>query len=106
MPVLHGLVRGRLSRDAWGVAALLCGLALAGSVVAVRVGVDREEREALSRAATIADTAVAPALAGEDLATPVQGDAARELAADLREAILADRRIVRVRVWAPDGMLL
>ncbi|HXF37532.1 MAG TPA: HAMP domain-containing sensor histidine kinase [Actinomycetota bacterium] len=106
MPVFHALVRGRLSRDVWGVAALLCGLALAGSVVAVRLGVAREEGEALSRAATIADAAVAPALTGDDLSAPIQGDAARELGADLRDAILADRRIVRVRVWAPDGMLL
>ena len=106
MPVFHALVRGRLSRDVWGVAALLCGLALAGSVVAVRLGVAREEGEALSRAATIADAAVAPALTGDDLSAPIQGDAARELGADLRDAILADRRIVRVRVWAPDGILL
>ncbi|HXF73765.1 MAG TPA: hypothetical protein VNO79_14285, partial [Actinomycetota bacterium] len=106
MPVLRTLVRGRFSRDLWGVAALLCALALAGSIVMARLGVDREQREALSRAQAVADSTIAPVLTRDLLGGAIEGAEAEPLRAAVREAILADPRIVRVRIWRPDGTLL
>jgi len=106
MPLFRTLVRGRFSRDLWGVAALLFALALAGSIVVIRLGVDREERDALSRARTVADSAIAPLLSRAALEGALEGPEAEPLRTAVREAVLADPRIVRVRVWRPDGTLL
>ncbi|HWO70164.1 MAG TPA: hypothetical protein VNP94_05355, partial [Actinomycetota bacterium] len=106
MPLFRTLVRGRFSRDLWGVAALLFALALAGSIVAIRLGVDREERDALSRAGTVADSAIAPVLSRGLLQGPIEGTEAEPIRAAVREAVLADPRIVRVRIWRPDGTLV
>jgi PAS domain S-box-containing protein len=95
---------------AWRIAvgSLVAFLATGVGVAAVMSGAVRgqEESGATFHARTVALEVVQPLLHPSDLARPVTGERYQQLRALIASRVLADGRIIRVKVWRLDGTVV
>jgi signal transduction histidine kinase len=66
----------------------------------------REERAAASRAELVANEAIGPALEASDFSGPVSDARYAAIEAVVQTTLVADRGILRVKLWSPDGTIV
>jgi len=76
------------------------------STVMARRALSHEEEGATSRATSLAEEVLFPALTPTLVSRPITGDDYKNLLTVVRAGILDDERILRLRIWKPDGTLL
>src|SRR5207342_1772327 len=104
---VNGIHRNaRFARLAWAGLALLCLLAFVAAREQERAALTVEVRAAERRALLYADTVLHDSLEARDVAAPIDGETFRKLHAEIRDRMLEDPLVARVRLWAPDGTLL
>src|SRR2546430_10662768 len=86
------------------VAFLATGLGVAALMA--RTLRSQAQSEATLRARTVAVNVIAPLLVPVDLERPVTGQRYQDLVALVRSRVLSDGRVVRVKVWRPDGTIV
>src|SRR5207249_2023756 len=85
-------------------AFLLTGIGVAA--IMARAVRSQEEAGASFHARTVAQQVVRPLLEPADLAAPVTGLRYTELRAIVESRVLSDGRVIRVKVWRPDGTIV
>jgi hypothetical protein len=95
-----------MSRVGWGLAILALAGAMALSFVFAYSSVGDQQRAAQARA--VGDTTKKPLsdLTVSQVSKPIQGDASKVLLKDVRDHIMKDDRVVRVRIFNLNGTLV
>ncbi len=106
MSVIARFTRDSASKYVWAVMALAAIGGLAFAIMNGSDALDRERTDAQSRAVQYVEEALDPGLEGSDLDGPITGQTAASLQAAVERTILADDRLMRVRIWSADGSLL
>ena len=104
---MNGIHRNaRFARLAWAGLALLCLLVFLVAREQQRAALSVEVGAAERRAHLYADTVLHDSLESRAVSAPITGEDYRKLHADIRDGMLDDPLVARVRLWAPDGTLL
>lgn len=101
MSPVERFTRDAASKYVWAAVALIALLGLAFAVTTGGRAVEDERAASQQRAVGYVNGVMAPRLQGQDVAAPVPG-----LDNAVRNSILSDPRVSRVRVWSADGTLL
>lgn len=106
MKLVRKLTSSRMSRVGWGLAILALAGAMALSFVFAYSSVGDQQRAAQARA--VGDTTKKPLsdLTVSQVSKPIQGDASKVLLKDVRDHIMKDDRVVRVRIFNLNGTLV
>jgi chromosome segregation ATPase len=106
MKLVRKLTSSRMSRVGWGLAILALAGAMALSFVFAYSSVGDQQRAAQARA--VGDTTKKPLsdLTVSQVLKPIQGDASKVLLKDVRDHIMKDDRVVRVRIFNLNGTLV
>jgi chromosome segregation ATPase len=106
MKLVRKLTSSRMSRVGWGLVILALAGAMALSFVFAYSSVGDQQRAAQARA--VGDTTKKPLsdLTASQVSKPIQGDASKVLLKDLRDHIMKDDRVVRVRIFNLNGTLV
>ncbi|MBI2237968.1 MAG: hypothetical protein HYU54_05510, partial [Actinobacteria bacterium] len=96
----------RTTRLVWGGVALLLAAGLGMSFILARNALHDEERSAQIRAGFLTTNVLSGALTPSMVNGPITGASYRDLLVVVQQEILSDDRMVRVRVWKPDGTLI
>src|SRR5688572_5908292 len=78
----------------------------AGMVLVIRYARERAERAGEFHSTFVADSILAPALAGVDLSKPLTGPEYDRVLAIVRERILTNGRDVRIKVFDAEGTIV
>ncbi|MBI3648392.1 MAG: hypothetical protein HY240_06560 [Actinobacteria bacterium] len=105
MTVVARFTRDRVSRYVWGGVLIVALCLLAYAVIVGRREVLDERTAAQSRAVAYATGELSQPAAGMERG-PLPAGAHDRLVAELRQRVLSDPRVSRVRVWGLDGQLL
>lgn len=106
MSLLDRFTRDAASKYIWGPLTLAAIAALVLLVIGGGGAVEDERRTAEARAVGYVDRVLAARLDRSELTEPITGQAAQGLRAAVERSIQSDERVVRVRIWAPNGSLL
>lgn len=90
----------------WGTIAFVLVAAIGVSFLLSRQALGDAKDRAGNRAEEYTDTVLRPALTPELTAEDITGASYRDLIARVQEGVLSDDRVVRVRIWKPDGDLI
>ena len=90
----------------FAVLVVVCALLFAGASFMQQSALTSKVKSQESKASAIVRQTVAPAVQGVSLAKPLPAATAGKLRSQLRNGVLADGVIVRVRIFAQDGTLL
>jgi len=85
---------------------VVAGTLTAGAILQRDRVLEQAYQEAQRDAELWATTVVRSALVPSDLTAPILGERSQVLLGEIREHVLADPLVARVRLWAPDGTLL
>jgi hypothetical protein len=85
---------------------VLAGALLALSIVQRDRALEKEYEDAQGRAELYAATIFRSTLGPLDVATPLEGNRRDSLFAEVKDFVLIDPMVARVRLWSPDGTLL
>jgi chromosome segregation ATPase len=106
MKLVRKLTSSRMSRVGWGLAVLALAGAMALSFVFAYSSVGDQQRAAQARA--VGDTTKKPLseLTAAQVSKPIQGDAYKVLLKDVRDHVMKDDRVLRVRIFNLNGTLV
>jgi chromosome segregation ATPase len=106
MKMVPKLTSSRMSRVGWGLAVLALAGAMALSFVFAYSSVGDQQRAAQARA--VGDTTKKPLseLTAAQVSKPIQGDAYKVLLKDVRDHVMKDDRVLRVRIFNLNGTLV
>jgi chromosome segregation ATPase len=106
MKLVRKLTSSRMSRVGWGLAVLALAGAMALSFVFAYSSVGDQQRAAQARA--VGDTTKKPLseLTAAQVSKPIQGDAYKVLLKDVRDHVMKDDRVLRVRIFNLNGQLV
>jgi chromosome segregation ATPase len=106
MKLVRKLTSSRMSRVGWGLAVLALAGAMALSFVFAYSSVGDQQRSAQARA--VGDTTKKPLseLTAAQVSKPIQGDAYKVLLKDVRDHVMKDDRVLRVRIFNLNGQLV
>ena len=106
MKLVRKLTSSRMSRVGWGLAILALAGAMALSFVFAYSSVGDQQRAAQARA--VGDTTKKPLsdLTVSQVSKPIQGDAYKALLKDVRDHVMKDDRVLRVRIFNLNGTLV
>jgi len=90
----------------WGTLAFVLVAAIGLSFLLAYQALGDARERAEGRAEEYADTVLQPVLTPETTSRDIAGATYRDLIARVQEGILSDDRVVRVRIWKPDGELI
>jgi hypothetical protein len=85
---------------------VVAGTLTAGAILQRDRALEQAYQDAERRAELYANTVVSRALVSSDLEGPILEPRRTQLAGEIREDVLSDPSVARVRLWAPDGILL
>jgi chaperonin cofactor prefoldin len=97
---------GRIGPIIWGTIAFVLVAALGVSFLLSRQALSDGKREAEDRAEQLTSTVLRAALTPETTASDITGASYRELVGRLQQEVLSDDRVLRVRIWKPNGDLI
>ena len=106
MSLIERFTRDSVSKFVWAGLLLLAVLGLAFAWTNGGNAVDEERAASQARAVAYVAAVLEPRIDGSDVAAPITGQPAASLRSAVERSILADDRVVRVRVWSTDGLLL
>ena len=98
--------RQRLRRLTWGGLAVACALLLAYSFTGQRAALDDELDAAQARSVTYTTTVLYRTLDDQLVSGPILGQNYPLVLVEVQAEIMTDPRVVRVRIWSDDGLLL
>ena len=104
MSPVERFTRDGASKYVWGALALVAAIGLVYAIIFGGRAVADERAASQDRAVRYVDRVIDPRLDGLDLAAPITGQFALEIA--VRGSILSDPRVSRVRIWSADGRVL
>src|SRR6266545_3263523 len=106
MESVRKLTSSRMSRVGWALAIVALAGAMALSFVFAYSSVGDQQRAAQARA--VADTTKKPLseLTATQVSKPIEGDFSKELLQDVRDHVLKDDRVLRVRIFNLNGTLV
>jgi chromosome segregation ATPase len=106
MELVRKLTSSRMSRVGWALAVVALAGALALSFVFAYSSVGDQQRAAQARA--VGDTTRKPLseLTATQVSKPIQGDAYKDLLKDVRDHVMKDDRVLRVRIFNLIGTLV
>src|SRR6266511_4338025 len=106
MESVRKLTSSRMSRVGWALAIVALAGAMALSFVFAYSSVGHQQRAAQARA--VADTTKKPLseLTATQVSKPIEGDFSKELLQDVRDHVLKDDRVLRVRIFNLNGTLV
>jgi hypothetical protein len=85
---------------------VVAGTLTAGAILQRDRALEQAYQDAERRAELYANTVVSGALVSSDLEGPILEPRRTQLSGEIREDVLSDPSVARVRLWAPDGILL
>lgn len=106
MEAQRGQPSGRMGPIIWGTIASVLVVALGVSFLLSRQALSDGKREAEDRAEQLTDTVLRGALTPETTSSEITGASYRALVGRLQQEVLSDDRVVRVRIWKPNGDLI
>ena len=98
--------RDRVRLFFWAVLTIVCLSAVLVSHHQQQQGLRLKAEGAQERAIRYTENALDPRLDAHRVAHPIERSGYDQLLADLKRDLFTDQRIVRVRVWRPDGLLV
>ncbi len=106
MELVRRLTSSRMSRVGWALAVVALAGAMALSFVFAYSSVGDQQRAAQARA--VGDTTRKPLseLTATQVSKPIQGDAYKALLKDVRDHVMKDDRVLRVRIFNLNGTLV
>jgi hypothetical protein len=106
MELVRKLTSSRMSRVGWALAVVALAGAMALSFVFAYSSVGDQQRAAQARA--VGDTTRKPLseLTATQVSKPIQGDAYKALLKDVRDHVMKDDRVLRVRIFNLNGTLV
>lgn len=106
MELVRKLTSSRMSRVGWALATVALAGAMALSFVFAYSSVGDQQRAAQARA--VGDTTRKPLseLTATQVSKPIQGDAYKALLNDVRDHVMKDDRVLRVRIFNLNGTLV
>ena len=106
MELVRKLTSSRMSRVGWALAVVGLAGAMALSFVFAYSSVGDQQRAAQARA--VGDTTRKPLseLTATQVSKPIQGDAYKALLKDVRDHVMKDDRVLRVRIFNLNGTLV
>jgi hypothetical protein len=106
MELVRKLTSSRMSRVGWALAVVALAGAMALSFVFAYSSVGDQQRAAQARA--VGDTTRKPLseLTASQVSRPIQGDAYKALLKDVRDHVMEDDRVLRVRIFNLNGTLV
>jgi len=106
MELVRKLTGSRMSRLGWGLAILGLAAALALTFVFAWSAVGDQQRAAQARAVGYSTKKPLSDLSTTQVSRPIQGDAYKALLKDVKDQVLKDDRVLRVRIFNLSGTLV
>jgi hypothetical protein len=106
MGLVRKLTNSRMSRVGWALAVVALAAAMALSFVFAYGSVGDQQRAAQAR--SVGDTTKKPLseLTATQVSKPIQGDSYKVLLKDVRDHVMKDDRVIRVRIFNLNGTLV
>src|SRR5882672_10854537 len=98
--------RDRVRLFFWAVLTVVCLVAVVVARQQEAQGLQRKADAAQERAVRFTQNVLADQLDARRVARPIQRSGFDALLADVKHGLFNDQRVVRVRVWRADGMLV
>ena len=98
--------RDRVRLFFWAVLTVVCLVAVVVARQQQSQGLQRKVDAAQGRAVRFTQNVLADQLDADRVSRPIQRSGYDELLAELKHGLFTDQRVVRVRVWRADGMLV
>ena len=106
MELFRKLTSSRMSRVGWGLAIVALAGAMALSFVFAYSSVGDQQRAAQARAVGYTTKKPLSDLTAIQVSKPIQGDAYKTLLKDVKDHVLNDDRVLRVRIFNLSGTLV
>jgi len=98
--------RDRVRLFFWAVLTVVCVAAVVVARQQQQQGLARKAEGAQERAVRYTDNALIGRIDADRASRPFGGSGYDELMADVRRDLFTDQRVVRFRIWRPDGLLV
>jgi len=98
--------RDRVRLFFWAVLTVVCLAAVLVARQQQQQGLARKAEAAQERAVRYTDNALIGRIDADRASRPFGGSGYEELMADVRRDLFTDQRVVRFRIWRPDGLLV
>jgi chromosome segregation ATPase len=106
MESVRKLTSSRMSRVGWALAIVALAGAMALSFVFAYSSVGDQQRAAQARAVAATTKKPFSELTATQVSKPIEGDFSKELLKDVRDHVLKDDRVLRVRIFNLNGTLV
>jgi chromosome segregation ATPase len=106
MESVRKLTSSRMSRVGWALAIVALAGAMALSFVFAYSSVGDQQRAAQARAVAATTKKPFSELTSTQVSKPIEGDFSKELLKDVRDHVLKDDRVLRVRIFNLNGTLV